>query len=346
MNKDGKLESISFIKTILMLLVILGHSVVFWSGGQWLPVDPVYDSKALSYIAKCVGSFHVYAFTLVSGYLYCYQKYDRGNDAKNSTFLKKKAMRLLIPYVFVSAIWVIPSAIIVFKYGWKDILLKYILGSSPNQLWFLLMLFWVFLFFNLLSDFFYKHEIIGGIIALVLFYAIGIIGQKYIENYYQIWTAFRFLPFFWIGFKLRQHNNSILKRIHPFFYGGVFVAVFVVIQLLPPSSGLMKLISLGLDYILLLSGSLAAFFILEWLYSKMPKLCLSKLNSIQYYSMPMYLFHQQFIYYSILLLNGKLYPYLHATVNLIVALIGSFAISFILMKWKTTRLLVGETKIM
>ena len=156
MNKDGKLESLSFIKTILMLFVILGHSVVFWSGGQWLPVAPAYGSAVLSYLAKILGSFHVYAFALASGYIYCYQKYERGNDAKIPVFIKKKARRLLIPYAFVCAVWVVPAAIVIFKYGLKDVLLKYVLGTSPNQLWFLLMLFLVFLIFDLFSSFFYK----------------------------------------------------------------------------------------------------------------------------------------------------------------------------------------------
>ena len=207
------------------------------------------------------------------------------------------------------------------------------------------MLFLVFLLFDLFSKFFYKNEIFGGIVALVLSYVLGIVGQKYLDNYFQIWTAFRFIPFFWIGFKLRQHQNCVLRKIHPFIYGGTFVLIFIIIQLLPESGGFMKLISLCLDYLLILTGALAAFFILEWIHSRIPKVLLSKLIVFSYYSMPMYLFHQQLIYYSILLLNGRINPYLNSTVNFIVALIGSLVISFFLMKWKTTRFLVGESKI-
>lgn len=106
----------------------------------------------------------------------------------------------------------------------------------------------------------------------------------------------------------------------------------------------MKLVGLCLDYLLMLTGALAAFFILEWLYHKMPDRSLSKLDALSKYSMPMYLFHQQLIYCSILLLNGRINPYLNATVNFAVALIGSFLISYILMKWKATRFLIGESK--
>lgn len=64
--------------------------------------------------------------------------------------------------------------------------------------------------------------------------------------------------------------------------------------------------------------------------------CLSK------YSMPMYLFHQQIIYFSIVALNGKVNPWINAGVNFAVAVIGSLVISIILMHWKITRFLIGE----
>ena len=60
------------------------------------------------------------------------------------------------------------------------------------------------------------------------------------------------------------------------------------------------------------------------------------------YSMPMYLFHQQIIYFVIIWLNGSMNPYIHATINFIVAIAGSFAISCVLMKFKVTRFLIGE----
>ena len=58
--------------------------------------------------------------------------------------------------------------------------------------------------------------------------------------------------------------------------------------------------------------------------------------------MPMYLFHQQIIYFTIYWLNGKVNPYLHAGINFVAALVGSFIISSILMRWKVTRFLIGE----
>ena len=58
--------------------------------------------------------------------------------------------------------------------------------------------------------------------------------------------------------------------------------------------------------------------------------------------MTIYLFHQQIIYVCLYALNGLVNPYIHATINFIVAMISSSIISLILMKFKSTRILIGE----
>lgn len=60
--------------------------------------------------------------------------------------------------------------------------------------------------------------------------------------------------------------------------------------------------------------------------------------------MAIYLFHQQIIYFTIIWLNGKVNPYLNAIVNFIVALVLSSLISTLLMRFKVTRVLIGEKK--
>lgn len=65
-------------------------------------------------------------------------------------------------------------------------------------------------------------------------------------------------------------------------------------------------------------------------------------KTLSTYSMPMYLFHQQIIYFSIVWLNGVVNPWINAVVNCVAAIFGSFIISALLMKWRRTRILIGE----
>ncbi len=72
MKKDKTIVNCNFIKTILMLCVILYHSMVFWSGA-WFTKNPIIDSNGLSLISYWLKSFHMYAFALVSGYIFAFK---------------------------------------------------------------------------------------------------------------------------------------------------------------------------------------------------------------------------------------------------------------------------------
>lgn len=68
-SKQEAVDNCYFIKTILMLLVVLYHSIVFC--GNWFHVkEVIYPSQPLAVLAQWLNSFHVYGFTLVSGYLF------------------------------------------------------------------------------------------------------------------------------------------------------------------------------------------------------------------------------------------------------------------------------------
>ena len=77
MNEKKILKDCRFIKTILMILVILGHCMAFWSG-EWFTGNPCISSKGLKYLYGWINSFHVYAFTLISGYIYASKRIGGG----------------------------------------------------------------------------------------------------------------------------------------------------------------------------------------------------------------------------------------------------------------------------
>lgn len=66
------LKNCNFSKTVLMILVVFYHSIVFWTG-TWFSSDPVFESNFLGLLAEYIGSFHIYAFALVSGYIFAYK---------------------------------------------------------------------------------------------------------------------------------------------------------------------------------------------------------------------------------------------------------------------------------
>ena len=278
----------------------------------------------------------------MSGYLFCFLKYEKGKYEKWWPFIINKAKRLLVPYAFVSIIWVIPLSQPFFLWDAKTIVYKYLLGTAPSQLWFLLMLFCVFMLCYLLSDFFRKHTIYGAIV-IMLIYGVGLIGKTAAPNYLQMFTACSYMPLFWIGFKMRQYGSEELHRLHPLVWIAGYLIIFVVTSYVQRFDGLFfTLLHLGLRFLLNVVGASMAFVILQklanrirWKESEVFK-CLSK------NAMAIYLFHQQVIYLFIHWLNGMVNPYIHAVINFLGSLAISLLISSLLMKFKLTRALVGE----
>jgi len=84
-----------------MILIVFYHSILFWNG-NWFTKNPVYSSNILVYIAEWLNSFHIYGFTIVSGYIFYYLKYEKGKYIRFITFIKGEAKQLLISYIFVT----------------------------------------------------------------------------------------------------------------------------------------------------------------------------------------------------------------------------------------------------
>lgn len=142
-NNTNSLENCTFVKTILMFAVIFYHSCLFLSDG-WFPIKVVSKAPVLTGIADWLNSFHIYAFVLVSGFIFCYIKDEKGEYTKYRDYLWKKVKRLVIPAFFTTMVWVLPIGIAFYHYDISEVITRYILAQAPNQLWFLWMLFWVF----------------------------------------------------------------------------------------------------------------------------------------------------------------------------------------------------------
>lgn len=339
LSKQVELENCTFVKTVLMILVVFYHSILFWGGG-WFTNNPVGSSFALPQISKWMNSFHIYGFTLVSGYLFFYLKCEKDKYKKFIPFVANKAKRLLIPYVFVAVVWVIPIQYLFFEYDIATVINKYVFATAPNQLWFLLMLFVVFTIFWLLSNFFEKHTFLGGAVAIG-FYGLSLVGGRVIPNIFQIWTACAYIPFFWLGFKIRQYGSGNLRKIHSLVWIIGDVALFVLTRYLSAFDfGIFKLLNFGFSFVLHMVGAMMAFVVLQKI--------ANRINWNNRYfdfwssrSMTIYLFHQQVIYFFIYGLNGVVNPYINAIVNFIGAMVVSLVISTVLMKFKWMRFLIG-----
>jgi len=279
----------------------------------------------------------------VSGYIFQYLKYEKDKYQKFLLFIVNKAKRLLVPYAFVAIIWVIPISYALFSYTSKDIIFKYLLCTGPSQLWFLWMLFDIFCFVWIISNWL-KNDFIAIFISCIA-WLIGYVCGTRFPNIFCIWTAFNYLPFFILGMKLREKNTCFLYKVPTILFVFMQLVLFVVYQITSSNSTILyRLVNLIALYSAHILGALMSFFVLRWLAEKVDWKNNKLFMMFSKYSMTIYLFHQQIIYVTIIWLNGKVNPYVHSFVNFLVALVLSSFISALLMKFKVTRILIGEKK--
>lgn len=254
-----------------------------------------------------------------------------------------------MPYVFVTIIWVAPISAYFFNWDLGYVIKKYLFAIDPSQLWFLWMLFDVFVIAWPMRKVLIDKPVVGWLISIV-FYSIGIVGKRIFPNIFCIWTACQYIPFFFIGMRIRvkeeREKKQVAESVQWFVWIAVDLVVFAGMRLIERFIGttgtVWSLMTIGLNLILHVIGAVMAWTILQDVAGKVNWQNSRAFMTLSSYSMPMYLFHQQIIYFTIVWLNGVVNPWINAGVNCAAALVVSYIISAVLMKWRETRLLIGE----
>lgn len=153
------------------------------------------------YLEKWIYSFHMFLFFFLSGYVF-----KKKSDLKHQ--FKASFKTLIIPYIFWNGLAIIFSLIIQ-EYTIVEALKKMLFfdGVSWNSpVWFLVVLFWIRIFYQLIST---KKFVIISIMSLML-----------IGSYYSVFSTLPFgfdivpnaIIFFGIGILLR--DIKIPQKIH------------------------------------------------------------------------------------------------------------------------------------
>lgn len=340
-ERQTELDNCRFCKAVLMVLIVLYHVILPWANQSWAQRSIAFSAPFLKCCSMWLNSFHIYAFTLASGYIYAFLKLENGRYKEFTSFVKGKIKRLIVPLVCVTVLWVGPIEIIVRQLTAKQLVEQFVLMENPGQLWFLLMLFGVFVIFYLLTDFFTVHDIKGLIVALA-FYGVGTVCNRYIDNYFQIWNTCRYVIFFWIGFKIRQKGSVGLNKILVAIYIAADAVLFAVTYLLPTESVIWQAIKSGMSMLLYVTGAITAFVVLQYIANRVNWKDSKIASTLIKYSMPVYLIHQQVSYLLTITLNGVISPYIQVAINFVFTMLVSLALSAFLYKFKLTRKLLGE----
>lgn len=213
MEKNKQIEWINILRGFAIFLIVFGHAIGY--------------SKGLKDVSRYLSSFYVPLFFLISGYLF-----NENKQEKMSTYIKRKAKRILIPYFVFAILSLIPYYLfggeIQGTLNSKNNMSNSIISSlctvfygsghgntlSQNSpLWFLPCYFLVVVIAKFVYDktknFKYK-----SIVLAIFFLIIGGIVYQYFNGAYPFGfeTALVMLYFYFIGHSLKQTNLGSNKK--------------------------------------------------------------------------------------------------------------------------------------
>lgn len=338
-----ELDNCTQIKIVLMFLVVLYHCCVFWTG-YWFTKNPAIDSVLLSIFSKWLNTFHIYCFFMISGYLFFYGKYEKNKYNVCLSFVLAKVKRLIFPYITVSVFWAIPHSIYYNNYDVNDIIFKFLLGSSPNQLWFLLALFWIQLSGYFIGNIWKKYKTCILVCSFAI-YIFGVYLEGHFIDYFQFFASMRCFVFYILGWCVREYTTKNNKA----FFNAVNLWLLVLLEMLSFAIvistnrwGLPSAVVIIVEFVNRVLGTVMAFCALQHLFIKFNVKSKAFYKNISGKTMTIYLFHQQLIYVTISIFNGRVNPFVNVVINLIFALTVSYVLSSVLLKYHFTSIMLGE----
>lgn len=227
MTARNNLDEVSFIRPILIVLLVLVHSFTVFNDG-WPPFEGFVPCETYKWISRLSYSFLLETFIFVSGYIYAFQKFELGKEDNLKKLLSKKAQRLLFPSIVFSILYaqVINGNNLLDSTNIGASLISVL--SGVGHMWYLPVLFWCFVAIYLVN----KVRLNKGLL-LFLFGVMAILPFPYLP--FQLYRLPYYFFFFYLGQVFWQNKekyffNLSIKKIIILWL--VFMLVFVVLRII------------------------------------------------------------------------------------------------------------------
>ena len=316
------------IKGVSILLVVLGHSINYGNGADYLKNELFYDNI----LFKFIYSFHMPIFMLVSGYLF----YNTLSRKSSTTIIRSRCRLLLLPILSFAVIYKFPIFLSTLEgevsphFFVHDFFSFTFMGY---HLWFL----WS-IFLNTLIVLFIEKLRITQYAYILIWACFLLIPNHVLNGLY----SFMF-PYFVFGLLLHQYEDKYCWRndkrlllvsaltfaVMLFFYNKE-TYIYTTGQSILKTNGLHQLLVDLHRLIIGLSGSIFVIISLDYLYHLFSKSSLlNYLSSLGLNSMGIYCFHHIFFWQYIKHCTIKIHITSFSLILTIAAFIGALAFSLV-----------------
>ena len=334
MGQSKKLTQLTNIRTLAIMMVVLGHSIILYSS-EWDLYTTTVSAPFLNSLKKLLDVVQMPLFFSLSGYLFVFT-----HRMKHGIFrlLKSKTLRLLVPYVGIGVGFLLPVRLAVGFPSYQNMGIgafarNLLTSSDVGHLWFLPALFVMFLLSELLLCVFERLPLIGkwaDFLLCVTALGLYLEGYRISLGYLPLLSAYKYLLWFALGYLINT-RQTLLRGI----YG------FSVLKwgLLTLNAALLWFIFTGKVESVLASLIVVALCIVN-AYGAIPEKSCALVEKVDRNSFGIYLFHSPMIYITFATIPDA-HPVIVVFLNLVVFGGMAYGLTALIRRTKM-KVLIGE----
>ena len=231
MKKAGLIDKsthYNVIKVLTMILVVFAHAGRMYTGDG--VVTPINQSHLICSLTEYIYGFHMPLFLAASGMVYGLCIDDLGKYKEPLPFIKNKAVRLLIPYLFFG-LAVVATTMVFFGFSDKSYL-EYcidgiILAKNCRHLWYILVLFEIFLICTLAKNALQKTFTIPIITLLLL---VASYFSSEVTVVFHLGNLCNYAIYFYLGYLLNRYYEKVIKILKNPISMIIFLAASILLK--------------------------------------------------------------------------------------------------------------------
>ena len=185
---------------------------------DWIDMAKGYGMLAVIIAHICSGPLHEWIYTFHMPLFFFLSGYVFSNKEEFNIFIKKKAKALLVPYFSLGIPMVVFTVLLKIYYNTftvdstKELIKDFIYQKRQWTLWYIACLFFLNIFFYIITKFIKNNILRGAIVALLA--CVGLVYYKTggLPLPWNIDVCFTALPFFFVGYAFKQSKNRIEEK--------------------------------------------------------------------------------------------------------------------------------------
>lgn len=329
-KKSKVLYEIVNLRALAIFFVVIGHCIIIYSH-SWHRYSSDIEVPVFDYLKAYINIIQMPLYFSISGYLY-------NISAKKpfAVFIKDKARRLLLPWVFFTFALMLPIRFLVQYPGYSGlsfpkILFYYtLLGKDDGNVWFMSCLF-ICLVITYLYDLFIERLHVGKFAGKIgiMFIALILLRKEYMFfDYGLLRNPSKYLFYFQLGCLISMFWDFQIRNVFTKIIGALVYAVCSVfgMMMLAHKASIMFVV---IRVIMVIA-----------LYLMIPSKSSKAIEFLSSYSYGLFLFHSPLIYITFAYLPNA-HPAIVVGINLLVFVPLSILLTWIF-KHSVLRILIGE----